>query len=156
MKKSIIIFAILALVGSAFAGEPKLLEPGPKDKCPVCGMFVSKYHDFIAQISLRDGTRLYFDGAKDLFKFRLDMQRYLPGKNEKEIAAAYVRDYYSLTPVDATKAYYVIGSDVYGPMGRELIPFRAEKEALEFLKDHHGKRIVRFQTVTPEILKELD
>lgn len=157
MPKYAFIFLLTVCVSlSAYAAEPKPLEPGPKDKCPVCGMFVSKYHDFIAQLSLRDGTKLYFDGAKDLFKFRLDMQRYLPGKSEKEIVAVYVKEYYSLSPVDALKAYYVLGSDVYGPMGKELIPFREKKEAQEFMKDHRGKRIVRFDEVTATMLKELD
>jgi nitrous oxide reductase accessory protein NosL len=33
-------------------------------------------------------------------------------------------------------AYYVLGSDIYGPMGRELIPFEKEADAKEFIKDH--------------------
>ena len=32
------------------------------------------------------------------------------------------------------KAFYVIGSNVYGPMGEELIPFKNEDEAKKFMK----------------------
>ena len=65
-------------------------------------------------------------------------------------------DYYSLESIEGTRAFYVIGSDVFGPMGKELIPFGKETEAREFLKDHKGKKILRFQEITPEILKTLD
>ncbi|MEW6002462.1 MAG: nitrous oxide reductase accessory protein NosL [Nitrospirota bacterium] len=62
-------------------------------------------------------------------------------------------DYYSAKPVDAKKAYFVKGSDVFGPMGAELIPLETEAKAREFLKDHKGKRILSFNEVRPEDLK---
>ena len=40
-------------------------------------------------------------------------------------------DYYSLKLSDGLKAYYVFGSNVYGPMGKELVPFKEEAEAKE-------------------------
>ena len=49
-----------------------------------------------------------------------------------------------------------MGSDIYGPMGRELIPFEKETDAREFMKDHKGKSMLRFTDVTPDILKGLD
>jgi nitrous oxide reductase accessory protein NosL len=67
-----------------------------------------------------------------------------------------VTDYYALRRVDARGAWYVLGSDVFGPMGRELVPFAAEQDAREFLADHRGKRVLRFFEVTPAILKELE
>jgi nitrous oxide reductase accessory protein NosL len=68
----------------------------------------------------------------------------------------YVTDYYSMNMIDALSAYYVTGSDVLGPMGRELIPHEDEGKAKEFMKDHAGKRLMRLQDVNPSILKELD
>jgi nitrous oxide reductase accessory protein NosL len=41
-------------------------------------------------------------------------------------------------------------------MGRELIPLAKEAEAREFLKDHKGKRVLRFGEVTAEVVKGLD
>ena len=38
-------------------------------------------------------------------------------KNKDDIAAVRVNDYYTKTPTDALQAYYVIWSDIYGPMG---------------------------------------
>jgi nitrous oxide reductase accessory protein NosL len=68
----------------------------------------------------------------------------------------YVTDYYTLALIDGFRAYYVLGSDVCGPMGRELVPFEKEADAREFLKDHKGQSIKRFKDITYEIIKGLD
>jgi nitrous oxide reductase accessory protein NosL len=151
------LFTAFILGGAlACAGDLKPHKIGPRDKCPVCGMFVAKYPDFAAEIQFRDGAAFHFDGAKDMFKYYLNLSRYAPGKKPADIAAVFVTDYYDLTMVDGRTAYYVVGSDVYGPMGRELVPFAQESKAREFLKDHRGKTIVRFQDVTAALLRPLD
>jgi nitrous oxide reductase accessory protein NosL len=61
-----------------------------------------------------------------------------------------------MAPIDGREAWYVLGSDVYGPMGRELIPFEKEADAKEFMKDHAGKTLIRFNDVTPDLIKGLD
>lgn len=132
------------------------VPPGPGDKCPVCGMFVAKYPDWVAQVVFRDGFRLYFDGAKDLFKYLFRVSHFHPGRARADIQAVWVTDYYTVAPVEAAKAFFVEGSDVYGPMGRELIPFASAADAREFLKDHKGKRILRFSEITAAVLKGLD
>jgi copper chaperone NosL len=157
LKISALIFAaFIAAVSLAGAGQLKPQKIGPKDKCPVCGMFVAKYPDFAAQIQFRDGTTLHFDGAKDMFKCYLNLPRYAPGKKPADILALLVTDYYELSMVDGLRAFYVVGSDVYGPMGRELVPFATESKARDFLKDHRGKSLVRFREVTVDILRKLD
>lgn len=119
-------------------------------KCPICGMVVAKYPKWVAQITLKDGKTYYYDGVKDLYKHLLWT---LDAKNVKEILAT---DYYSMKAIDLKKAYMVIGSDVYGPMGHELIPFASEKTAKEFMKDHHGKSILKFDEMTKQIVESLD
>jgi copper chaperone NosL len=52
-----------------------------KEKCPVCGMFVSKYPDWVATIQFNDGTHVAFDGPKDLFTYFLNLKKYNPGKS---------------------------------------------------------------------------
>ena len=149
----ILIFALPAFFG---AGEFNPIKPSAKDKCPVCGMFVAKYPDFLAQIIFKDSSYAMFDGAKDMFKYYLKMKTYNPSKKQSDIDSVYVTDYYSLKPIDGLKAYYVIGSDVNGPMGRELIPFEKESDAREFLKDHKGRSMVRFRQVTAATLSAMD
>ncbi len=157
LQRMSFLFVTLILGASlACAGELKPGKLGPKDKCPVCGMFVAKYPDFAAQIQFRYGATFHFDGAKDMFKYYLNLPRYAPGRKTADIAAVFVTDYYDLTLVDGLTAYYVLGSDVYGPMGRELVPFAKESKARDFMKDHRGKSLVRFKEVTPALLWPLD
>lgn len=141
---------------AAFAAAAPPVTAAKTDKCPVCGMFVAKYPDFLAQIIFTDGSYALFDGAKDMFKYYFDLKKYNAAKERSEIAAVYVTDYYSITPIDGRKAWYVIDSDVFGPMGRELMPFEQEKDAQEFMKDHLGKKLLRFDEVTPALIKGLE
>ncbi len=146
--------AVLVLTASiARAVAPQPVKSGTRDKCAVCGMFVAKYPDFAAQIHLKNGTVLHFDGPKDLFSYYLNPGQYRPKLAPQDVAAIYVTDYYSLTPVDATTASYVIGSDVFGPMGKEFIPFAKAKDAQGFLKDHKGKSILTFRQINQGVLK---
>jgi copper chaperone NosL len=157
LKKTLLLCAVLTLwAPCAGAGDLKPGKIGPRDKRPVCGMFVAKYPDFAAEIQFRGGAAVHFDGAKDMFKFYLNLSRYAPGKKPADISAVLVTDYYALNMVDGRSAYYVVGSDVYGPMGRELVPFAQESQARDFLKDHRGKAILRFPEVTPALLRPLD
>ena len=150
------LIALFPAAGEGGEGAPGPIAPKPADKCPVCGMFVTKYPDWIAQAIYRDGSYAVFDGAKDLFKYLVNLPTYAPTKRAADIAALYVTDYYSLTLVDGRVAWYIFGSDVLGPMGRELIPVAAEKEARQFMADHKGKRLLRFTEVTADTLKALD
>ena len=156
--KQLVIGALLVLFGLATvaAGAGKPAPFTPQDKCPVCGMFVAKYPDFAARIVYRDGSYAVFDGAKDMFVYLFDLKKYAPGKSAAQIVSLSVTDYYTLTLIDGYNAYYVMGSDVLGPMGKELVPFAKTADAEEFKLDHKGKRIVRFREVAPPLIHELE
>lgn len=150
------ILIALLLISLAGAGERKLVKPSPKDKCPVCGMFVAKYPDWVTQIIFKDGSYAVFDGAKDMFKYYFNLKKYNPHKKVEEIDSIYVTEYYGFALVDGLKALYAAGSNVYGPMGKELIPVATEAEAKEFMSDHSGKTFLKFKEVTLEVIKALD
>jgi len=158
MRRGLITLVIALLFAAPvfIAGEEAPKKPTPKDKCPVCGMFVHKYPDFLALIIFKDGSAAFFDGAKDMFKYYFNQQKYSPNQKEADVDSVYVADYYSLGTIDAAKAYYVLGSDVYGPMGNELIPFEKEAEARVFMKDHKGKSLLRFQDITYAMVKGME
>jgi len=147
---------MLTAMSPADGGDQKPVTPTGKDKCPVCGMFVAKYPDFLAEIIFKDGTYAIFDGTKDLFKYYLDLKQYNPSRRMEDIGAVYVTDYYNLTLIDGYAAYYVSGSDIFGPMGRELIPHEKETDAMGFMKDHNGTAVLKFREITPEIIRKLD
>ena len=154
--RAIIFLILLSSVPVLWASEPSPVRPEPKDKCPVCGMFVAKYPDWITAITFKDGTRAFFDGVKDMMKYYFNMAKYAPGKTTADIRAIHVTDYYRLEPMDGRRAFYVAGSDVYGPMGKELIPFEKEAEAQEFMKDHKGKTVLPFGKIDLPLVMGLD
>ena len=80
--KTLLAFVFAAWTGFALAQAPtaELPKPGTKDLCPVCGMLVSKYPNWVATIMYRDGHAHHFDGAKDFFKYLYDRARYEPGR----------------------------------------------------------------------------
>jgi copper chaperone NosL len=135
---------------------PNIPKPAAKDLCPVCGMIVSKYPNWVAVVQWKDGHAHFFDGAKDLFKFLQDLPKFAPGHNRADIKGIYVTDFYDLQRIDARKAIFVTGSDVLGPMGHELVPLANQNDAQDFLKEHKGKQAIPFDAVTANIVKSLD
>lgn len=127
--------------------------PGPKERCGVCGMYVSKYPQWVASIRFDDGAVVYFDGPKDMFRYLLDLATFRPGSTPDQVMDVFVTDYYSTRPTDARAALYVVGSDVMGPMGSELVPTANRDHAETLAKDHAGERVVTFDQVTVELLQ---
>jgi len=119
-------------------------------------MFVAKYPHWVATVLYRDGHAHHFDGAKDLFKYLYNLPKWAPGHKAEDIRSIGVTDYYSLERIDAREAFFVIGSDVLGPMGHELIPLQTRDAAEEFLNDHQGKAILRFDQVDAGLPGKLD
>jgi nitrous oxide reductase accessory protein NosL len=133
-----------------------LPPPGPRDTCPVCGMFVAKYPEWVATILFVDGTAVHFDGAKDFFKYLRDMEKYAPDRSLDQIAGMGVTEYYGLARVDARAALYSVGSDVLGPMGHELVPLANDADAADFTRDHKGRKLLAFDAVALPLLADLD
>jgi len=138
--------------GAAENGPPK---PGPRDKCPVCGMFVAGFPNWLSAVVFKDGSHAFFDGPKDMFTYLLDLKRYNRKKQTGDIRDVFVTDYYTLAPIDGRKAWYVVGSDVQGPMGPEPVPLEKEADAKACMKDHKGRKVLRFEDVTPDVIGNL-
>ncbi len=145
--------AVLALAifmcgvcGTTAGAEPRL--PGSDDRCAVCGMFVQKYHNWVATVVFEDGSQVFFDGPKDLFRYILDLEKFKA--QGRKISEVFVTDYYRVRFIDAKTAHFVSGSDVMGPMGGELIPLEKREEAETFAQDHGGREILGFDDITLE------
>lgn len=149
-------FLLSVWVGLASAQALVTPKPGSRDLCPVCGMLVSKYPNWVASVLYQSGHAHHFDGAKDMFKYLSDLSKYAPSHRREDIVTIAVTDYYNLQKIDAKQAFYVIGSDVLGPMGHELIPLATRSDAEDFLREHKGRKILRFDQVTRELPARLD
>ena len=127
-----------------------------KERCPVCGMFVRPYPKWITQVQFKDGSHYSFDGMKCMCRFYFNPEKFDTTRKKRDIKLILVRDYYTLKFIRHDTAFYVVGSDVFGPMGHELIPFDSEKNAGTFLADHNGLKIFRFHEINSELLDKLD
>lgn len=157
MKPVHLLLLLFVLITQPLLAAPTTFpEPGPKDSCPVCGMFVAKYPEWVALVQYKNGATHFFDGAKDLFKYLHNMSKWAPGHKRENITAIAVTDYYGVKRIPARKAWYAIGSDVLGPMGHELVPFASKQDAEEFSRDHKAAAIVRFDQVTVKLLKNIE
>ncbi len=126
------------------------IEYTKHDKCPICGMFVYKYPKWVAMVEV-NGKKIYFDGAKDMFKYVIKHKSKIDNKK------VFVTDYFSGKKIDALFAHFVYGSNVYGPMGNEFIPFYSEKDANSFRKDHYGMAVYGFLQIVEdkEIMQDI-
>jgi nitrous oxide reductase accessory protein NosL len=158
MKRISMIVSLLLLFITlpVLAGGQTPPKATATDKCMVCGMFVAKYPDWTGAIVFKDGVTRFFDGPKDLFTYYFAIKKYDPKRDRADIDNIWVKDYYTLSFIDARKAFFDIGSDVLGPMGRELVAFKSEADARAFLKDHSGKKMLQFKEITPEVMKQLE
>jgi copper chaperone NosL len=156
MRNLVSCLIIFCLAAVSFAAGSENTTASRKDKCPVCGMFVSMFADWNARIEFKDGTYAIFDGSKCMFKYYLDIEKYNPSKDKNGVTLISVKDYYSKESIDAVQAYYVIWSDVYGPMGHEPIPFEKEADAKKFLREHKGKEILTFKDISENLITSLD
>jgi nitrous oxide reductase accessory protein NosL len=132
-----------------FQVQPSIAAPNVTvdrtTRCQICGMFIAKYPNWVALI-VTEGENHYFDGVKDLLVFVFNSVSY--GYKAEDLLDIWVKDYYSLKWLDGRTCFYVVGSDVYGPMGHEFIPFATKAAAENFLADHHGKEIITFSVIT--------
>jgi hypothetical protein len=107
-------------------------------------------------LTFKGGEKAFFDGPKDLFRYYLAVDKYAKGKKQADIEQVYVTEYYSARPLPARDLFFVVGSDVAGPMGRELVPIQGKAQAETFLKDHKGQRLLKFDQVTPDVLSKME
>jgi len=136
----------------AAATQPMVI---PQDvSCGKCGMYPAKYPRWQSQIIFKDGTMTPFDGCKCMFNFMSSMDKHDKAHSMDDLAAVWVKDFNSGKWIDGTKAHFVVGSKMMGPMGKELIPFADHAAAMKFHQEQGGNMIM-YAEITPEVLKSL-
>lgn len=137
------------LLNSFIANDKSEIIQIPKDaKCSSCGMIVSKYQKWAARITTKDEKTYYFDGVKCMLKFYFNPEKF----NKENLEKISVTDYYTIEEIDAKNAYFVLNSDVLGPMGKALIPFKDEAQAKKFMQDHAGEKLLKFEELDKSVL----
>jgi copper chaperone NosL len=129
----------------------KIQEPTEKDACTVCGMPPANHPKHNCQILAMDDSTLHFCSTQCMVNFNTDQSKYVkaPIKTKMSWVTLYSDGMYE----SAVGSYYVVGSQVNGPMGKEAIPFKFKNNAEEFVRVNGGK-IVSFQQLSPALIME--
>lgn len=139
------------------AGGLALHEPRPipaDARCPVCGMFPSRFPAWAGQVIFSDGAAHFFDSPVNLLVFLRAPERY-SNYTREDIVASYVNDVASSTWTDARTAHYVHGSNALGPMREGNLPTFAQHEAAERFARERGGVVLALPEVSAEILNSL-
>ena len=139
---------------AAFAGADVEIEIDEEDRCPVCAMRVILYPTFAASAELCDGRKFKFCSNGCLIRSLLHPEAFL-GVERKDIAKAWVQDYFTGRRIDGHTAVWVWGSDVIGPMGPEPVPLASEKDLKAFQRRHGAKTVFDLKELTPEKWEEI-
>ena len=94
-----------------------------------------------------EGQDLLFDCPKCLFRWL----RQEPGRSA-HASRAWAIEYYSQRERPASALRYVLGSDLIGPMGHDLVPVEGEEASARLSEEHHGRRVLSFNEVDAQVI----
>jgi copper chaperone NosL len=116
------------------------------DRCAFCGMRIDGSSPWRADLVLTDGALKHFDTPRcALFTWR---------SGRIDAKSLRVIDYYEHQWANGEDVFFVVGSDVIGPMGPDLVPVD-RNHAQKFAQDHGAPRPLALDAITPQLLSEL-
>jgi nitrous oxide reductase accessory protein NosL len=135
----IVLAALLAACGGDGSAQAS-------HRCDLCGMRVDEGSRWRAGGRAADGRELHFDAPKCAFRRHLE---------RGELRDLWVIEYYSQERRPARELFYVLGTDLESPMGRDLVPVAGREAAERLMRDHHGERVLAFDEVDREVVASL-
>jgi len=160
MQEKSVFFAALAtlllfsiITGCSGKDTPvQALEPNRSSMCALDGMLLLDYPGPKGQILYNDGEREFYCDTVELLSI------FLRPEQQRRIRAIFTQDMGKTDwkePrdhwIDATKAYYVQGSELHGSMGPTFATFANKEDAESFIKKHGGK-LLRFEQITIDMV----
>lgn len=116
-----------------------------RPRCERCGMFTDTQPRWAAGAVEAGGRDVHFDSPRCMFEWL----RSVEGRGGE---APWVTEYYTQSKRPAAFVWYVVGSDVTGPMGPDVVPIGDEVGAQRFKEEHHGREVLRFDQIGPDTL----
>jgi copper chaperone NosL len=113
-------------------------------RCKSCGMRIDPASAWRTELVSADGSIATFDTP------RCALQSWRSGKTPA--TSVRVQDYYDRQLRDGNEVRFVLGGDVVGPMGPDLVPVDPARVS-KFIQDHGADRALRLDEVTTEVLR---
>jgi nitrous oxide reductase accessory protein NosL len=134
-----------AFLASAFALAVAACRRDGEKRCATCGMKMDPASPWRAEL-ITAGGPVAFDSPRCAF---------LAWRGGRVSATALrVQDFYDRAWKDGAEVRFVVGSDVVGPMGSDLVPVDPARVA-KFLVDHRAPRALTVDEVTAAVLATL-
>jgi len=131
----------------AFA-QPQTIDS--QKRCPLCKMYPARYPKFNCQIVFKDGSYEAFDSTIGLLVYLHFPDK--TGKTLKPVTGIYFKDYLKGGWLEANQTFFVVGSEIRGPMGIQFLPVDSDQAAAELKNQARGKEIVHFKEVDRQYL----
>lgn len=162
MKKNIvsIIFLIVNLFAiSSFANNIKYEMNFTKDTtCEIRKIKLYQNPIWASKIDLKNGKSVFFCSPKSMFEFYYNEEKWVKFevKDIVDFQNILVTDYKTSKIIDATKAFYVYGSNKTSPSGDDLVVFESKDDAMNYFETNNGKRILSFTEVKNSLIRLLN
>jgi hypothetical protein len=78
--------------------------------------------------------------------------KYQPGETREQLELIWVTEYYTTRKMVAQDVLFVVGTNLVGPMGLDLIPAKGMAAANSLKHDYDGDLIVTIDQITPEVI----
>ena len=141
-----LVMSAVVLAAASIAGCSGESTAEAQQRCDLCGMRVDPSSGWRAGARDASGQALAFDAPKCMFRRHFE---------RGAISEPWVIEYYSQVRRPARELFFVIGTDLQGPMGRDLVPVAGREAADRLLREHHGERVLAFDEVTREVVGTL-
>ncbi len=138
---------MISLSRRAFTVGAVLLAACKKEeRCKNCGMKIDRTSPWLAELLAVDGTVIPFDTP------RCALTCWRNGKTEATELRA--QDYYDRKWRTSKELKFVLGGDVLGPMGPDLVPVDLAR-AGKFVQDHGADRALALEEITLDVLNSI-
>ncbi|MCP3890839.1 MAG: hypothetical protein GY702_18495 [Desulfobulbaceae bacterium] len=153
MKKSFLFGTFLWLIlfglAASVSAEPKKIDA--HKECPLCGMYPARYPDFQCQVLFEDGSYEAFDSAIGMLIYLLFQEKTDP--KESAIDLLYFKDYNKKSWIEANNTWFVVGSEIMGPMGVEFLPVDSKQAAEKLKIQEKGQEIIHYKNIDRAYMK---
>lgn len=138
--------AAVIVCATACASPSEEASAQHANRCANCGMRVTRGAAFASGAREASGAEVVFDSPKCMFRWL---------EQHRDARDAWTTEHLSRQERPAAGLFYVLGTDLRGPMGADLVPVDTREHADTLLASHHGQRVLVFAEVTPEIVASL-
>ena len=112
-------------------------------RCKHCGMRIDPASAWHAELIGEDGKVTAFDTP------RCALTSWRSGVTSAKTIR--LQEYYDRQTRDGGEVRFVIGGDVVGPMGPDLVPVDPPRSS-KFIQDHGAERALKLEEITPQVL----